>query len=585
MANIVITGPGTYRVSDGDTVEIVGNVNTSTRGTDRIQIQQASSDPADYAKIHITISGDLVGKHQVYVRSTVHADMDVNNGVKLSDTQIKFDTPNTNPEVTTHTINLGDNTELRRLDLEPANHSEVTVNTGSNVILGDQAPGEDAPAIFSGLDTRLDSRLIVNIGENNQVYGEFIDNQTNRAGATDLTVDGITIDARGVNVSLNTTTPQTESSSTTYFDNATLNDAATLRATGPSSNSGSDYGVEVYIRGLVHNVAGADSSGLVDVAGGGIVLSMRDDTLHLGGDLSTNDADYFISGGYTETDDSITDTLDFQYVDAAQKQEFIDSFVAAGGLYDPATEAFSFPAGIDVDEIQWTINQRDGTGVIRFRGWEAVQISPLASIACFTRGTVIKTLTGDVAVENLQPGDMVLTMDQGYQPLRWIGSRRVCAAELATNPKLYPVRIPQGAMGSQLPERDLLVSRQHRMLVRSPIAQRMFDTQEVLIAAIKLCAMPGIHEDKTVSEVEYFHMLFDDHQVVYANGAPSESLYTGAEALAALSTEAREEIMTLFPELTDLDYAPSAARQIPSDKHQKKLLQRHAQHEKNLVAL
>lgn len=240
--------------------------------------------------------------------------------------------------------------------------------------------------------------------------------------------------------------------------------------------------------------------------------------------------------------------------------------------------------------ITYTVAQRAEAGVGGSGGQfvnAGVDAADLAGavIPCFTRGTVIKTLNGEVPIENLKVGDMVLTMDQGYQPLRWIGSRRVDASELAANPKLYPVQIPKGAMGCHLPERDLLVSRQHRMLVRSPIAQRMFDTQEVLIAAIKLCAMPSIHEDTTVSEVEYFHMLFDDHQVVYANGAPSESLYTGLEAMKALSTEAREEILTLFPELADLDYAPTAARQIPSGKHQKKLLERHAQHEKELVAL
>ena len=79
-------------------------------------------------------------------------------------------------------------------------------------------------------------------------------------------------------------------------------------------------------------------------------------------------------------------------------------------------------------------------------------------------------------------------------------------------------------------------------------------------------------------------MLFDSHQVVYANGTPSESLFTGPEALRSLSPEAREEITTLFPEICAPDFAPSAAREIPCGKRQKKLLERHFKSDKQLLS-
>ncbi|MBO9479326.1 Hint domain-containing protein [Shimia sp. R11_0] len=209
-----------------------------------------------------------------------------------------------------------------------------------------------------------------------------------------------------------------------------------------------------------------------------------------------------------------------------------------------------------------------------FTWWTEVSLTPLAPV-CFCAGTMIKTIRGEVAIENLRVDDMVLTMDAGYQPIRWIGSRKLSSSLLNSFPKLRPIRILAGAMGQNMPERDLLVSRQHRMLVKSRISERMFESPEVLIPAIKLCAMPGIYVDVEVEEVEYFHMLFDTHQVVYANGSPSESLYTGTEALKALSPEAREEITTLFPEICAPDFVPTAAREIPSGKRQKKLLERH----------
>ena len=202
---------------------------------------------------------------------------------------------------------------------------------------------------------------------------------------------------------------------------------------------------------------------------------------------------------------------------------------------------------------------------------------------CFTRGTLITTSRGEVAVQDLCAGDMVLTMDDGYQPIRWIGSRKLSAPELSCNPKLRPIRISAGAMGLNLPQQDLVVSRQHRMLVNSRISERMFDTAEVLVSAIILCAMPGIYVDEDVKQVEYFHMLFERHQVVYANGTPSESLFTGPEALKTLTPAAREEVETLFPEICAPEFEPTAAREIPCGKRQKKLMERHVKSANQLL--
>ncbi|NDW53251.1 Hint domain-containing protein [Aliiroseovarius sp. PrR006] len=204
-------------------------------------------------------------------------------------------------------------------------------------------------------------------------------------------------------------------------------------------------------------------------------------------------------------------------------------------------------------------------------------------VTCFTAGTLIETDRGSVAIEGIQEGDLVLTAD-GLQPVRWIGKSPVAPLQLLSNPKLFPIRIIAGALGAGLPKRDLLVSRQHRMLVQSPIAQRMFGTTDVLIHAIKLTQLPGIYVDQSVSTVTYYHMLFDEHQVVYAEGAPSESLYTGPEALKAISDDARDEVLALFPELADRDYAPEFATFAPDGKRQKKLVARHLKNGKPLLS-
>ncbi|WP_052175044.1 Hint domain-containing protein [Paracoccus sanguinis] len=204
-------------------------------------------------------------------------------------------------------------------------------------------------------------------------------------------------------------------------------------------------------------------------------------------------------------------------------------------------------------------------------------------IPCFAAGTMIETADGPRAVETLAEGDLVRTLDHGLQPVRWVGARRLSAAELAAAEKLRPIRIQAGALGPGTPRADLLVSPQHRVLVRSRIAQRMFGTDEVLVAARQLCQLAGINIAEDVAAVEYVHILFDRHEVVISNGAATESLYTGPEALKSVGPAARAEILALFPELATRDYTPPAGRTLASGRMARKLAVRHAQNGRPLV--
>ncbi|MBI6630636.1 Hint domain-containing protein [Pontibaca sp. S1109L] len=204
-------------------------------------------------------------------------------------------------------------------------------------------------------------------------------------------------------------------------------------------------------------------------------------------------------------------------------------------------------------------------------------------VPCFAAGTLILTARGEAAVETLRVGDLVMTRDHGPQPIRWIGARRLDAATLAAQPKLRPIRIRAGALGDNIPASDLLVSPQHRVLVRSKIARRIFATDEVLVAAKQLLAIDGVETAQDIETVEYFHILFDRHQVVVSNGAETESLYTGPEALKSLGHAARAEIFALFPELASRDHVPLAARSLAPGKQARKLAQRHAANQQILV--
>lgn len=204
-------------------------------------------------------------------------------------------------------------------------------------------------------------------------------------------------------------------------------------------------------------------------------------------------------------------------------------------------------------------------------------------VTCFVAGTLIETRNGLRAVEDLVVGDEVLTRDRGYQAIRWIGSTSLSAPTLARQPKLRPIRIRAGALAENVPSTDLLVSPQHRILVRSKIAMRVFGAVEVLAPAKQLLQVEGIDIAEELETVEYFHFLCDQHEVVMSNGAETESLYTGKEALKAVGWAAREEIFTLFPQLRDSDAVTPGARKLLSGREARKLVVRHVQNGRDLV--
>lgn len=195
--------------------------------------------------------------------------------------------------------------------------------------------------------------------------------------------------------------------------------------------------------------------------------------------------------------------------------------------------------------------------------------------------SLIQTTNGPRQIGEIRTGDLVETRN-GAKPIRWTGKRKFSKAQLVANPKMFPVRITKGSVGHGLPDRDLLVSRQHRLLISSTIAKRMFGHAEVLIPAIKLIEMPGIYVDTEVEGIEYCHILFDAHEVIFCEGAPTESLLPGPQALELMPPEAREEILAIFPELHQ--NALPAAVEIPPAKRQQRLIERHIKNAKPLLS-
>ena len=170
-------------------------------------------------------------------------------------------------------------------------------------------------------------------------------------------------------------------------------------------------------------------------------------------------------------------------------------------------------------------------------------------VICFTPGTRIRTPDGLSAIECLKQGDLIQTKDNGAQPIRWVGSRRMSGARLFAMPKLRPVRISSGVLADGLPDDDLVVSPQHRILVKGPVAQELFNTPEVLVAAQDLINGDSITVDMKLREVTYIHVLLDCHQVMWANGVETESFHPASAALGSLDEADRKRLLATHPEL------------------------------------
>ncbi len=175
--------------------------------------------------------------------------------------------------------------------------------------------------------------------------------------------------------------------------------------------------------------------------------------------------------------------------------------------------------------------------------------NPGQGVICFTPGTLLRTPEGARPVEALREGDFVLTRDDGPQEIIWRASRRMSGARLFARPALRPVRIRAGALGEEEPEGDLLVSPSHRLLIRGAAARRLFNEPEVLARAGDLVNDHSILIDHRLREVQYIHLMFERHQVLWANGIESESFNPAEADMDTISPDDRARLLSALPAL------------------------------------
>ncbi|AHM05639.1 hypothetical protein roselon_03381 [Roseibacterium elongatum DSM 19469] len=309
----------------------------------------------------------------------------------------------------------------------------------------------------------------------------------------------------------------------------------------------------------------------VDAGAGDDTLSGGggDDTLTGGtGDdlLSGGDGDDLLSGGdgddtfsYGGGLDTITDFNDPTAGAIDDGDPTNNDQIDLSGYYDHISELYADYAddgilnqsnttdtrGLTVD---YSDNAQFGTGEgIVFTGGagdETFFTQENTGVVCFTPGTLILTPQGEIPIEQLRPGDLVMTRDNGIKPVVWIGHKTLNQAQLAASPWLRPVQLQAGHFGL---ERDLVVSPQHGVL----LTPRDLAGGETLYRATHLARMPGggARIKAGARSVTYIHLLFERHEVIWSNGIPTESFYPGPMAMGSLDRAALAELLELFPDL------------------------------------
>ena len=189
-------------------------------------------------------------------------------------------------------------------------------------------------------------------------------------------------------------------------------------------------------------------------------------------------------------------------------------------------------------------------------------------VICFTPETRLATPQGPRMIRDIRPGDRIETRDNGPQEVLWSAHRRMSGARLYAMPHLRPVRFKAGALGIGRPDEDLLVSPQHRMLLKGPAAQALFNTPEVLVAAEDLINDQTVIVDHTLREVTYVHILLEHHNVIWANGLESESFHPSNTALDTVDPAQLGTLLELLPgiEANPHSYGDYARRNLSSSE-------------------
>lgn len=348
---------------------------------------------------------------------------------------------------------------------------------GATILAGGQA-------VVSGIDSGSTissggSETVLGAAGGDQIYGTQI------VSATNAVVSGETVHAGGVLDLFLKTTSALDTvvdsggalaiSGNAVVSNVVLNGGAVLEMQSPKANV---LGTLVF--------SGAATIDEQDIVSSGHGISATISGWQSGDVINTVYQASDVSLGVVSSDGVTTLTVTAASTDPA---------VVAGGV---ASQTFTFVGA-------------DGAGFAVISGAQGQAEIVETAAPCFATGTRIRTEEGEVAVEDLAIGDMVLTVTGEALPIRWIGQRLVAVSRHPAPESVRPIRVPAHAFGAGLPARDLILSPDHALFAEG-----------VLVPVKHLVGAGGI-APVAMEQVTYWHVELDRHEVILAEGLPAES--------------------------------------------------------------
>ncbi len=356
---------------------------------------------------------------------------------------------------------------------------------------------------------------------------------------------------------------------------------------GSPGTAGSGFGSGIFIQGnqtITFSPASGTTLTVADViadqsgSGGTGTNSGTGGIAVLGGGTVALDATNTFTGGVTIGGASTLDlaangaagksTNTVQFTTSSHDTLRLDAAALPGNTFVNLVAGYDATDTIDLTGLQYVTGSTTATisgGILTVTNGTATDTLTLSGIAdgtrfftnpdagvgtavtlCYCAGTRIQTTRGEVAVEDLAVGDLVVTLSgtaRTPRPVQWIGRRRL---DLVAHPRpeaAAPIRIRRGAFADGVPHRDLLVSPDHAVL-----------GDGTLICARQLINGTTIRQEQGLSEVTYFHVELDTHSIMLAEGLPAESyLDTGNRGFFAGS----DAPFVLHPDLTEETERPA----------------------------
>lgn len=390
--------------------------------------------------------------------------------------------------------------------------------------------------------------------------GTYLDYDVNNDGTTETYLIGTV--ARSIDLPGPVDAGVAASFSAQYSDLA-----ATIQGlSGDAARSADDFGRMVLLSGQSLGSSMTTVQGEFfheDIYGG-----INDDTLSGGGGndfISGGGGSDLIEGG--EGNDTLAGGAGadvFSGNGLAAGATVLNDFEAAGGdvldlntYFTNFSQVVAATTELEDGSILIALPEATGGGTVQILNMTRDALTATntnVNVVCFTHGTLILTPAGERRIDDLQPGDLVVTQDGIAKPIRAIHQRDISRLKILGLPHIWPVKIGANALGQNVPCRDLLVSPQHRIWVNSKITSCMTGGP-ALVAAKDLLTLGDVSKPAPAGDVTYIHLVFDRHEVICANGCWSESFYPGEQAMKALPRQVAQEYRRIFGDAMDVSFA------------------------------